>query len=230
MQIAKDGWSVINKIALIFIFFLLLIFIRDYLNVIIITMAVIFGLLTAFAFYFFRDPERKTPAGKDLIISPADGKVIKIEKVYDPDYRKEESMLISVFMNVFSVHVNRYPVGGKVEFTKYNPGKFMAAWDDKASTDNEHSIIGVDTGAHKVTFKQIAGLIARRIVYYSKPGDLAEKGARFGLIKFGSRVDILLPLDSKINVRIGSWVTAGESILGELPPATEDDSNKYLSV
>jgi len=228
--IAKDGWSVINKIAMIFIFFLLLLFIQDYLTIIITSMAIIFGALTAFAFYFFRDPERKTPVGKDLIISPADGKIIKIEKVYDPDYRKEESMSISVFMNVFSVHVNRFPVSGKVEFIKYNPGKFMAAWNEKANTDNEHSVIGIDTGAHKVTFKQIAGLIARRIVYSCKIDDQAKKGDRFGLIKFGSRVDILVPLDTKINAKIGDWVTAGESVLGELPANNAEDGNKYLSV
>lgn len=228
--IAKDGWSVISKIALIFIFFLLLWIFHDYLLWIITPVTIIFGLLTIFAFYFFRDPDRKTPAGKDLIISPADGKVIKIEKIYDPDYRMEESMSISVFMNVFSVHVNRYPVSGKVEYIKYNPGKFMAAWNEKANTDNEHSIIGIDTGAHKVTTKQIAGLIARRIVYSCKIGDQANIGERFGLIKFGSRLDILVPLNTKINVQVGTWVSAGESILGELPETNEDDSNKYLSV
>ncbi len=213
-KIAKDGWGIIGKFLGLLLFFVALLIFKDPL---IIFFIVIASILFLFSLYFFRDPDRDTPEGDDLVISPADGKIIKIEEVYDDHYRNKQSMVISVFMNVFSVHVNRYPISGTVEYTEYHEGKFMAAWDEKASTDNEHSIIGIK-GKYdrKVTFKQIAGLIARRIVYNCEVGDKAEMGDRFGLIKFGSRLDIIIPLDSEIKVAIGDKVSAGETILAEM--------------
>jgi len=215
-KIAKDGYGIIVKIGLLLLVLILMLIRPDFLPVIIMSGIVLVSVLLAFSFYFLRDPERKTPVGNDLIISPADGVIIKIEKVVDHDYRNEESLLVSVFMNVFNVHVNRYPQNGKVEFIKYIPGKFLAAWDDKASTDNEQAIIGLNCDGIKITVKQIAGLIARRIVYKSKPGDLATTGERFGLIKFGSRVDLYLPVDAVIDVKIGEKVKAGETVIGKI--------------
>ena len=213
-KIAKDGWGIIGKFFGLLLFFIaLLIFLKP----MIIVFIVIASVLFLFSLYFFRDPDRETPEGDDLVISPADGKIIKIEEVYDDHYRNKQSMVVSVFMNIFSVHVNRYPIGGTVEYIKYHQGKFMAAWDEKASTDNEHSIIGIK-GKYdrKVTFKQIAGLVARRIVYNCEVGDKATMGERFGLIKFGSRLDIIIPLDSEIKVTMGDKVIAGETILAEM--------------
>jgi len=215
-KIAKDGYGIIVKIGLLLLVLILMLIVQDFLPVIITTGIVLVSALLAFSFYFLRDPERKTPTGNDLIISPADGVVIKIEKVVEHDYREEESLLVSVFMNVFNVHVNRYPQNGRVEFIKYIPGKFLAAWDNKASTDNEQAIIGLNCDGVKITVKQIAGLIARRIVYKTKIDDIATTGERFGLIKFGSRVDLYLPLNSIIDVKIGDKVKAGESIIGRL--------------
>jgi len=213
-KIARDGWGIIGKFFALLLFFIALLVFNEPLIIFFIVVA---SVLFLFSLYFFRDPERETPEGDDLVISPADGKIIKIEEVYDDHYRNKQSKVISVFMNVFSVHVNRFPISGTVEYTKYHKGKFMAAWDEKASTDNEHSIIGIK-GKYdrKVTFKQIAGLVARRIVYNCEVGDIAEKGDRFGLIKFGSRLDIIVPLETEIKVAIGDKVSAGETILAEM--------------
>lgn len=215
-KIAKEGYCLIVKIGLFLAILIFLLIFQEYLTAIIAGITVLVSGLLAFSCYFLRDPDRNTPADRNLIISPADGKIVKIEKIMDTEYRNEESVIVSVFMNVFNVHVNRYPFNGKVELVKYLPGKFMPAWDDKASTDNEQAIIGLNCNGIKITVKQIAGLIARRIVYKSKPGDLAATGERFGLIKFGSRVDLYLPVDVVIDVKIGEKVKAGETVIGKI--------------
>jgi phosphatidylserine decarboxylase len=173
-------------------------------------------VLTLFVLFFFRDPERTVPEGKDAVVSPADGKVIVIKDIYEPDYLKQDVKQISIFLSVFNVHVNRAPVGGNVEVVKYNPGKFHVASVDKASLDNEQTAMVITNGTRKVLVKQIAGLIARRIVCYAKPGDAIKPGERYGLIRFGSRVDIFLPKNAEIKVKLGDRVTGAKDVIGVL--------------
>ena len=180
-------------------------------------LAFVLTLLALWVAYFFRDPERTGPRGDRLVISPADGRVIDIREVDEPTYLGGRAIRISVFMNVFNVHVNRYPVSGIVEHVRYNPGKFINAAAEKASLDNEQMSVGVNTGTHKVLFRQIAGLIARRIVTYSTVGDTATQGERMGLIRFGSRVDVFVPVGSTIRATLGQKPAAGTTILAELP-------------
>lgn len=175
----------------------------------------IFVPLAIFVIAFFRDPERSIPTDKNSIVSPADGKVIKVEKIRDDRFLKAEALKISIFMNVFNVHVNRAPASGKVLNIIYNPGKFFNASLDKASMLNEQNALILEgPGGRKFAFNQIAGLIARRIVCHAKAGMRLQKGQRFGLIRFGSRVDVFLPTDCKIAVKVGDKVSAGSTILG----------------
>lgn len=174
-------------------------------------------LLAVWVAYFFRDPERTGERGPSLVIAPADGKVVQVQEVDEPAFVHGRALKISIFMNVFNVHVNRYPVSGTVTYTHYNPGKFLNAAIDKASLENEMSSVGIETGTHRVLVRQIAGLVARRIITYSRPGDVAEQGARFGIIRFGSRVDIYLPAGSTPRVRIGEHTVAGTTVIGAMP-------------
>ena len=174
--------------------------------------------LTLFTAWFFRNPERVPPAGEKKVVSPADGKVIFIGEVSEPRCGSDPVTKISIFMNVFNVHVNRTPVSGTVIDRFYNAGSFLNAALDKASLENEQCGLVVRTdGGHTVMFVQIAGLIARRIVTYPEIGDRIERGRRYGLIRFGSRVDVYLPPGSAIAVRLGEITRAGETVLGELP-------------
>jgi phosphatidylserine decarboxylase len=176
-------------------------------------------LLTVIALwvaYFFRDPERTGQRGDTIVIAPADGKIVMISDVDEPSFVHGKTTRISIFMNVFNVHVNRYPVGGTVRYVHYNPGKFINAAADKASLDNEQMSVGLESGGYKVMVRQIAGAIARRIVTYSKEGDTARQGDRFGLIRFGSRVDVFVPTSSTIRVKVGEKTTAGTTLLAEL--------------
>lgn len=180
-------------------------------------LAFVLTLLVLWVAYFFRDPERTGARGDHLVISPADGRVIDITEVDEPAFIQGRAIRISVFMNVFNVHVNRYPVSGKVAYVHYNPGKFLNAAADKASLENEQSSVGVQTTRHRVLFRQIAGLIARRIVTYSREGDDAVQGDRMGLIRFGSRVDVFVPVGSVVKVKLGEKPQAGVTVLAELP-------------
>ncbi len=179
--------------------------------------AAVLGILTLFHFYFFRDPVRPVPKGEKLIISPADGHVVKIEEVEEPLYFKTKVRKISIFLSVFDVHVNRMPIAGEVDFVEYKPGKFLAAFADDASDHNEQSVIGIKTPYGGVMFKQIAGLIARRIIYYCKPGDVVKPGDRMGLIRYGSRIDMFFPLDAQVKVSLKQKVRCGATIIGEFP-------------
>ena len=171
--------------------------------------------VTFFVIYFFRNPPRDIPDDEKAVISPADGKIVQKMIVSNNEYLGSDAMKISVFMNVFNVHVNRSPFEGKVLRVEYHPGKFVNASFDKASELNERNAVMIETDkGKKILFVQIAGLIARRIVCYVNEGDSLLKGERFGLIRFGSRVDVYLPVDAQINVNIGDKVTAGETILG----------------
>lgn len=178
--------------------------------------AVVSVLLAVWVAYFFRDPERHGERGPGLVIAPADGKVVQVMEVDEPAFMHGRALRIAIFMNVFSVHVNRYPVSGRVTYTHYNPGKFLNAAVDKASLENEQSSVGIESGAHRVLVRQIAGLVARRIVTYSRPGDQADQGERFGIIRFGSRVDVYLPVGSTPRVRVGEHTSAGTTVIAEL--------------
>lgn len=170
--------------------------------------------LALFVVWFFRDPERDIPTDPLAIVSPADGKVIKAERVREERFLKDDAIKISIFMNVFNVHVNRMPSTGKVLGIFYNPGKFINASFDKASLENEQNALLIESaGGRKYVANQIAGLIARRIVCRVKEGDTLDTGTRFGIIRFGSRLDVFLPVDVKLNVKIGDKVSAGSSIL-----------------
>jgi phosphatidylserine decarboxylase len=166
---------------------------------------------------FFRHPLREHTRGENLIISPADGKVVVIEETIEQEYFKDKRLQVSVFMSPINVHVNRFPISGIVSFFKYHPGKFLAAWEPKSSTDNERTTIVVkhDNGT-EILFRQIAGALARRIVWYCKEGDKAEQCGEMGFIKFGSRVDLFFPLGTKLNVKIGDVVKGSQSVIGEL--------------
>ena len=164
--------------------------------------------------YFFRDPERKIPNGENEIVSPADGKVVLIKEVNENLFLNSEAVQISIFLSVFNVHVNRIPISGAVKYFQYMKGAFLAAFDHEASVKNEQTIIGIDYPKGKVLFKQIAGLLARRIVFTNSVNDAVVKGARCGIIKFGSRVDVIVQKNVEIKVKVGDKVAGGESILG----------------
>lgn len=172
---------------------------------------------TTFIICFFRDPERFVPSREDALVSPADGKVILVEKVMDNQFTGGEVHKISIFMNVFNVHVNRLPFSGKVDKVLYKTGKFYSADSERGGLENEQCATIIKTHQGKVlVFVQIAGLIARRIICWLEPGDDVDKGKRFGLIRFGSRVDLYLPIETDISVKTGEKVRAGETILGYL--------------
>ena len=171
--------------------------------------------LFLFVTWFFRDPERSVPEDPNAIVSPGDGKIVEIISEKDP-LLDEAYTRVSIFLNVFNVHVNRVPISGKIQATRYNPGKFFNAASHKASLDNEQSAILLNNGHVTILVKQIAGLIARRIVCWAEEGDEYQRGQRFGLIRFGSRVDIFLPEGTDIKVEIGDIVSGGSSIIGYL--------------
>ena len=171
-------------------------------------------VLAAFFLWFFRDPARTVPDSPGLIVSPADGKVEQTELVDTPSGSR---MRITIFLNVFDVHVNRVPVGGTVELVEYREGKFLNAMRPDSAVHNEQTMIAINNGDYTVSFKQIAGLLARRIVCNLKTGDRVVRGQRMGLIKFGSRVDLLLPPSATLQVKVGNRVKGGSSILAAMP-------------
>lgn len=181
--------------------------------------AVIFGLITLFTIWFFRDPERGSSMGEDAVLSPADGTIVDIRRLEeDNNHPGGQSLKISIFMSVFNVHVNRIPVRGRISGIKYNPGRFVSANLDKASEQNENNRVVLDTwNGHRIIFVQIAGLIARRIACWVKEDDPVSAGQRFGLIRFGSRVDIYLPAGTRIDVKLKDRVKAGQTVMGYLP-------------
>ena len=179
--------------------------------------AVLLVVLAIWVAYFFRDPERTGERGEHIVIAPADGRVVQISEVEEPAFLHERAIQVSIFMNVFNVHVNRYPVSGIVRYVNYNPGKFLNAASEKASLENEQSSVGIETGSNRVLVRQIAGLIARRIVTYSTEGARVTQGDRMGIIRFGSRVDVFLPVSARVRVRVGETTYAGVTVIGELP-------------
>lgn len=172
-----------------------------------------FWIIALFVLQFFRDPARVVPQAANVVLSPADGRIVVVEKAHDP-YAKREALKISVFMNVFNVHSNRSPVDGRIEVAQYFPGKFVNADLDKASVENErNALVIVASNGHTVTCVQVAGLVARRILCYVKPGETLSRGQRYGFIRFGSRVDVYLPVAATPKVAVGDKVSATETIL-----------------
>jgi phosphatidylserine decarboxylase len=173
-------------------------------------------LLAAFFLWFFRDPSRMVPTEPGLIVSPGDGKVEEAEWI---ETTAGSRMRITIFLSVFDVHVNRVPVGGTVTMVEHREGQFLNAMNPASAVHNEQTLITIDAGGYSVSFKQIAGLLARRIVCNLKSGDRVERGQRMGLIKFGSRVDVLMPADVTLKVRVGQRVKGGSSVLAAMPPS-----------
>lgn len=209
---AKEGIPVV--LALLLLSIILIIGARLTEGIVLPILTVITWLLLLFAIYFFRDPNRKTPDEANAIISPADGKVIVIDEVFENDFFKAKVRKVSIFMSVYSVHVNRIPIDGNVVHFDYKKGKFYPAYKDEAAFQNEQTTIGIENENIKILFKQIAGIMARRIVCNVREGMKVRKGERFGMIKFGSRVDLFLPLHVQLKVELQQNVTAGETIIG----------------
>ncbi|MCB2231322.1 phosphatidylserine decarboxylase family protein [bacterium] len=182
--------------------------------------SVVFGMLTVFTTFFFRDPPRQIPETAGVLVSPADGKIVAIDQLANHPVIGGPATKISIFLSVFDVHVNRVPTAGVIDYVNYNPGEFLAAYEDKASEVNEQTEIGMtsDSG-HKVVYKQIAGIIARRIVCHLAAGDTVGTGERFGLIRFGSRTDLIVPAGSRIDIAMGDKVKGGQTVIGRLPEA-----------
>ncbi len=174
-------------------------------------------LLCGLILYFFRDPDRISPENENVILSPADGKIVQIQQAEEKEYLNQPVTQISIFLSPLDVHVNRNPVSGELEYLKYFPGKYLMAWEDHASEMNERAHFGVKhPSGTKILFKQITGFLARRIVYHIKEGDRLKAGERFGIMKFGSRMDLLLPENVEINVNKGERTVAGETIIGKI--------------
>jgi phosphatidylserine decarboxylase len=175
-------------------------------------------LLFVIIVQFFRSPKLLITQNEKVVLCPADGKVVVIEETDEPEFLKDKRIQVSVFMSPVNVHINRNPISGVVKYFKYHPGKYLVAWHPKSSTENERTTVVTENKVgQQVLFRQIAGALARRIIWYVKEGDKVEQGEQFGFIKFGSRVDVFLPLGSKINVEIGEVVKGGTTVLAELP-------------
>ena len=214
-MLAKEGYS---TIAAVLLFCLGIGYLATlgpaWLQWIVIAMlALLLGLIV----YFFRDPERNTPTESNgVVVSPADGKVVSIREVMEEEYMKSDGIQISIFLSPLDVHVNRVPVNGTIEYLKYYPGKYLMAWEDHASEMNERAHFGVlQPDGRRLLFKQITGFLARRIVYHLKEGDSVKAGDRFGIMKFGSRMDIIVPGDAEIIVKEGDKTVAGESLIAK---------------
>ena len=175
------------------------------------------SILTITIVQFFRNPIRKYTLGENLIICPADGKVVVIEETNEGEYFKDKRLQVSIFMSPTNVHINRFPISGIISFFKYHSGKFLVAYDPKSSTDNERTTIVVKhKNGTEILFRQIAGALARRIVWYCKEGEIAEQCEQMGFIKFGSRVDLFLPIGTKLNIKLGDLVRGSQTVLGEI--------------
>jgi len=180
------------------------------------------SILAIFVIGFFRDPEREGPKGDDLVLSPADGKVMDISVVEESSYLQGEALRISIFLSLFDVHVNRYPVSGDVRLRDYEPGRFEPAWRTSASHSNERASTGIDAGGKPILVNQIAGLAAKRIVTYAEIGDKVGQGERMGLIRFGSRVDVYMPKDTVVDIKVGDRAVGGVTVLARMPAQPED--------
>ncbi|WP_202985482.1 phosphatidylserine decarboxylase family protein [Blattabacterium cuenoti] len=218
-MIHKEGVTfLIYAFFIIFLFIFLSIFLFSKLTNFFISVLLI--SLYIFLLFFFRNPKRNFPYSENEkeIISPADGKIVDIKKSFENEYLQKYCICISIFMSPFNVHVNRFPISGKIIYVKYHPGKYLIAWFQKASLNNERSTIVIENKKkQKILFRQIAGFLARRIVLYAKEGFFVKKGEEFGFIKFGSRVDIYLPLNSILLIKNGEKVIGGKTKISIIP-------------
>lgn len=220
MKINKEGYRIIIIAGLIclaiwFVFYRMLVSHEN--TALMVCGSIMLVLFWFFIVSFFREPRRVVIHDEELVFAPCDGKVVVVENVFEKEYLKQEMIQISIFMSMTNIHMNWSPVGGVVEYFKYHPGKFLIAWLPKSSEENEHTTAVVRTGSgDKVMFKQIAGFLARRIVSYYKAGDMLRQNSVFGFIKFGSRMDILLPMDSEILVVIGDSAVGTQTPIARL--------------
>ena len=215
MKLHKEskGTIIVATISFAVVSFLSVHFLEMWGLLIIVPLLIIFGLV----FWFFRVPNRDILDHKENVIAPVDGKVVMIKEVDEDEFIKGKAIQISIFMSPLNVHICRYPVSGKVIYKKYHPGKYLVAWHEKSSTQNERTTVAIDSlTCHKVVFRQIAGYVARRIVFKCNEGDDAKAGHEFGFIKFGSRMDIFLPLDSEINCKIGDKTKGGIDVIAKM--------------
>lgn len=218
--IDKEGYKIILTTFIAIVVFFLLYFLTGIRgrNLYVTLGLVVLALVAMFIIIrFFRVPDRPRIRNSAAVFSPADGTVVAIEKVFVDEYLKKEQIQISVFMSIWNVHANWYPVSGKIEYFKYHPGRFLVANNPKSSTLNERATIVINHEGESIMFRQIAGFVARRIVSYAAEGEEAEQNEKCGFIKLGSRLDVFIPLDYDIKVRLGDKVTATESILAEKP-------------
>jgi phosphatidylserine decarboxylase len=215
MKLHKEskGTILVATIIVAVLGFLAVYFLEMWSLVIIIPLLILYGLV----FWFFRVPNRDVLDHKENVIAPVDGKVVMIKEVFEDEFLKEKAIQISIFMSPLNVHICRYPVSGKVIYKKYHPGKYLVAWHEKSSTENERTTVAVESLTnHKVVFRQIAGYVARRIVFYCNEGDTSKAGHEFGFIKFGSRMDVFLPLDAEITCKIGDKTKGGIDVIAKM--------------
>jgi len=210
--VAKEGYGFLVGVFLFFVIMLSGAMVSH--NILLEILALVSFIFLLFSFYFFRDPNRQAPDVRNTIISPADGKIIVIDEVNEAEYFKQRVKKVSIFMSVLDVHVNRIPISGKVTYFDYKHGAFLPAYQEDASLQNEHTSIAIENDETKIMFRQIAGILARRIVCHIREGNSVTRGERFGMIKFGSRVDIFMPLNVEIKVKANDKVRAGETIIG----------------
>ena len=216
MRIDTDSYGTILGVAVVCLLFIILAlrFIQN--PWISLPLSIILLFFAIFVTWFFRVPERDRNISQGVVTSVADGKVVILRKAYEPEYLKRDCIQVSVYMNFFDVHANFWPATGKISYYKYHPGKYLLAFLPKASEKNEHSSVGMLTPKGEIFFKQIAGTFARRIVCYAEDGELESCGEQCGVIKFGSRIDLYLPLDADIQVKLGDEVRACESVIAVL--------------
>lgn len=215
MKLHKEskGTIVVASVAFAVVAFLAIYFLQAWSLLILIPLLVVYGLI----FWFFRVPNREILDHKEQVIATVDGKVVMIKEVMENEFLKEKAIQVSIFMSPLNVHICRFPVSGKVIYKKYHPGKYLVAWHEKSSTENERTTVAVESLTHhKVVFRQIAGYVARRIVFYCNEGDTAKAGHEYGFIKFGSRMDVFLPLDTEILCKIGDKTKGGIDVIARM--------------
>ena len=215
MKLHKEskGTILVATIAVAVLGFLAVYFLEIWSLIILIPLLILYGLV----FWFFRVPNRDIVDHKENVIAPVDGKVVMIKEVFEDEFLKEKAIQISIFMSPLNVHICRYPVSGKVIYKKYHPGKYLVAWHEKSSTENERTTVAVESLTnHKVVFRQIAGYVARRIDFYCNEDDTSKAGHEFGFIKFGSRMDVFLPLDTEVTCKIGDKTKGGIDVIAKM--------------
>ena len=212
----KEGFKIITIAIIIFLGINLASYVAIQVKEIQFAILITSLVFLALILQFFRNPKRNTSLNEKTLVSPVDGKVVVIEEVFEKEYFKDQRLQVSIFMSPINVHVTRYPIGGKISFSKYHPGKYLVAWHPKASEENERTTVVVKNDGIEILYRQIAGALAKRIVNYAKEGEMVVQGSDSGFIKFGSRVDVYLPLGTKIDVNLNQKVRGGESIIATI--------------